>query len=940
MYTNLQTSLPYFSVVSSSKYKLYGIYGFRGFSNRTNIFFKLIIINNERVCQELKLNQYSNNSLSMSDSRASTEYFCDNWKRPNVPLIIESQQDLIFQAIDIDYYNGDVPANIQTNYRQYGSILRLYGVCSNGNTMLVHCYGFRPYFYIEAPPSIDEEYVIGLKNSLNKALIDEFKQNSAFKTAILDIYVENKTNLYGFSSNNPKPFLKIILATPSFIAAARRLLEKGIEDTVASKLYTFPQTFETNIDFEIRFMVDLNMSGCNWISLIAGKYFIRTSNVESNCQIEVNVPWEAATALSSEGKWDSIAPYRILSYDIECLGRRGIFPEARIDSVIQIANTITIYGIENKYIKVIFTVGSCAPIVGARVVSFKNESEMLKAWANFVIEVDPDIITGYNIFNFDTPYLIDRATHLKVYELLHMGRIKSETSKVKSAFFQNKAFGKRENKSVNISGRLQLDVFQILIREHKLRSYTLNNVSFHFLGEQKEDVQYSIINDLQNGDEHTRRRLAVYCLKDSYLPIKILEKLMIITNHIEMSRVTGVPINCLLTRGQQIKVMSQLLRQCKIENLIIPHVNSTPTEEFEGATVIEPCKGYYDVPIATLDFVSLYPSIMISHNLCYSTLLFPIQAKTMNPHDYTVTPCGSYFVKSHIRKGILPSILQNLLEARKYAKALLKTEKDPSKRKVYDGRQLAIKISANSVYGFTGAQVGKLPCLEISSSVTAYGRTMIEQAKKIIEQNYCTSKGYQFNAKVIYGDTDSVMVKFGVSSLEQTMDYGREAAGFISSQFPDPIKLEFEKAYFPYLLINKKRYAGLLYTNPIKYDKIDCKGIETVRRDNCLLVANLISSCLYKILIERDPKGAIKSAFESISDLLMNKIDISLLIISKELRKTGEDYTNKQPHSELAERMKKRDPGSAPKLGDRVPFVYIMGAKKDRAYEKAEDPIY
>lgn len=184
------------------------------------------------------------------------------------------------------------------------------------------------------------------------------------------------------------------------------------------------------------------------------------------------------------------------------------------------------------------------------------------------------------------------------------------------------------------------------------------------------------------------------------------------------------------------------------------------------------------------------------------------------------------------------------------------------------------------------------------------------------------------------------MIKFGTGSLEEAMTLAKEAAKFVSSEFPDPIKLEFEKVYFPYLLINKKRYAGLLYTNPLKHDKIDCKGIETVRRDNCLLVANLVSSCLYKILIERDPNGAVKLACDTISDLLMNKIDISLLIISKELRKTGENYTNKQPHSELAERMRKRDAGSAPKLGDRVPFVYIMGSKKDRAYEKAEDPIY
>ncbi len=147
-----------------------------------------------------------------------------------------------------------------------------------------------------------------------------------------------------------------------------------------------------------------------------------------------------------------------------------------------------------------------------------------------------------------------------------------------------------------------------------------------------------------------------------------------------------------------------------------------------------------------------------------------------------------------------------------------------------------MKISANSVYGFTGAQVGKLPCLEISQSVTAFGRKMIEFTKNEVEQRYTIDNGYQFNAEVIYGDTDSVMVKFGVETVAEAMKLGQEAAEYVSEKFVKPIKLEFEKVYHPYLLINKKRYAGLYFTRPEKHDKMDCKGIETVRRDNCTLV--------------------------------------------------------------------------------------------------------
>jgi DNA polymerase delta subunit 1 len=217
---------------------------------------------------------------------------------------------------------------------------------------------------------------------------------------------------------------------------------------------------------------------------------------------------------------------------------------------------------------------------------------------------------------------------------------------------------------------------------------------------------------------------------------------------------------------------------------------------------------------------------------------------------------------------------------------------------------------------------------------------MIELTKKHVEEMFTISNGYEHNAQVIYGDTDSVMCKFGVKTVAEAMKLGKLAAESVSKKFMDPIKLEFEKVYFPYLLINKKRYAGLYFTRPDTYDKMDCKGIETVRRDNCPLVANLINSCLQKILIDRDPNGAVEHAKQTISDLLCNRIDISQLVITKELTKTDSEYAGRQAHNELANRMRKRDPGSAPQLGDRVPYVIIAAAKGTAAYLKSEDPIY
>merc|ERR1712048_196617 len=378
-------------------------------------------------------------------------------------------------------------------------------------------------------------------------------------------------------------------------------------------------------------------------------------------------------------------------------------------------------------------------------------------------------------------------------------------------------------------------------------------------------------------------------------------------------------------------------------DFVMPTLRSEKSDDkYEGATVLEPIAGFYEKPIATLDFASLYPSIMMAHNLCYCTLVPPDRVPHTNPEDMTKTPCGDHFMKRHSRKGLLPMILEELLTARKKAKKEMAAAEDPLKKMVLNGRQLALKISANSVYGFTGATVGVLPCLQISSSVTAFGRLMIDQTKQQVEAKYCIQNGYANDAQVIYGDTDSVFVQFGVDSVAEAMKLGEEAADMVSTTFLKPIKLEFEKVYFPFLLMNKKRYAGLYWTNPERYDKLDTKGIETVRRDNCALVRQLVDTVLNKILIEKSVDTAMEYVTKIISDLLQNKVDLSLLVITKSLGKgaNAEDYLSKQAHVELAEKMRKRDPSTAPGSGDRVPYVITAAAKNVPAYARAEDPLY
>ena len=600
----------------------------------------------------------------------------------------------------------------------------------------------------------------------------------------------------------------------------------------------------------------------SWVEVPPAKYhMLPNRDRHSNCQIEAYVDHRDLIAHSADGEWAKMAPLRILSFDIECAGRKGVFPEPNQDPVIQIANVVTRYGEEKPFVRNVFCMDTCSLIVNTQILEFDAEEKMLMAWRDFLEELDPDVIIGYNIANFDFPYLLDRAKYLKCNRFPYWSRLRNVQSQARETNFSSKQMGNRDTKATNTNGRIQLDLLQLVQRDHHLRSYTLNSVCAEFLNEQKEDVHHTMITELYNGTPESRRRLAVYCLKDAYLPQRLMDKLMCLVNYTEMARVTGVPFNYLLARGQQVKFISQLFRKALEKDLVIPNLKNEGTDDqYEGATVIEPTRGYYDVPIATLDFASLYPSIIQAHNLCYTTLLtnkaMVEKLGLKKGEDYIVTPNGDMFCTTNVRKGLLTEILEELLSARKNAKKMLTVETDGFRKAVLNGRQLALKISANSVYGITGATVGKLPCLAIASSTTSYGRQMIEKTKTEVEAKYNIANGYSHDAQVIYGDTDSVMVKFGLKDLKQTMELGEEAANFVSAKFIKPIKLEFEKVYFPYLLINKKRYAGLYWTQPNNYDKMDSKGIETVRRDNCRLVQTVIETILRKILIDQDVDGA------------------------------------------------------------------------------------
>lgn len=768
--------------------------------------------------------------------------------------------------------------------------------------------------------------------------------------------------------------------------------------------------YEASVPFSLRWMIDQEIVGCGCIRLARVRK-VPDEFRRTRCNLELDLHYTEVSKIELTGVYEKVPDsLRTLAIDIECVTTTGTgFPVPERDKVIQIsavlqrraavaasnssAPTKTKNDVKSEEaaeneaenvappaitpldpsmdakaplagevlgkvaddgkvgdLKMIFTLDTCAPIPDATVFSFRDERVMLSAFREMIVFVDPDILTGYNFVNFDLNYLVVRSRSIDVPNLRNLGRVIDVATSVRNSTLSTRALGTHENKDINCEGRISFDCLEFVRREYKLKSYTLNAVSAHFLKEQKEDVHYSQIGHLQRGNAETRKRIALYCIKDSVLVLRLLEALCAVVNTIEMARVTGIPISMLLSRGQQIKVTSQLMRKCRELNYFFPTLKVQGGEReiaYEGATVLDPLKAFYDVPIATLDFASLYPSIMIAHNLCYSTLLPDGEASVarfrLTPDDYIKTPAGKFFVKASKRKGLLPTVVQDLLAARKKAKTELKKASegnDSLLKMVLDARQLALKISANSVYGYTGAsQMGQLPCLPISESITAFGRQMIDTSKSAVEERYKAGVGgATADAVVVYGDTDSIMVKFGVTSVADAMRLGREAAAYVSAQFPPPIALEFEKVFYPFLLMNKKRYAGLKWEREDVYSKIDCKGIETVRRDFCALVQKMVDDALKKLLIDRDVSGALDITKKRIQDLLQNKVDLSYLVLSKSLGK--EDYAAKLAHVELAKKLRKRDPATAPQIGDRVFYVIVAGAKGQPQFERGEDPLY
>ena len=730
-----------------------------------------------------------------------------------------------------------------------------------------------------------------------------------------------RKDLWGFQNQAQHTFAKLTFKTLSD-------LRRG---EWACRNQKYP-VYEANLEPVLRVMHRTGIQSTGWLQATG------RPGSASTCAIDLCVSdWRSLKPVAR----DDLAPLRIASLDIECYSSTGAFPSAfeKADVCFQIAiETRVNNAIQDRKV---FCVKEtlCADAEW-----FSTERAMLERFAEYLRdELDPDVITGWNIFGFDLEYMYTRSVVCGCSpDTFTWGRLKDTPVELVTKTLASSALGSNTLKLVPMIGRYVFDMFQDVKREHKLESYSLNNVSRHFLGDTKLDMPVrEIFSRFAEGDPVRLGEVAEYCLKDTELPHRIADRLCLIPNLLEMAKATWVPLSYLSERGQQIKVYSQIVRKARELGFMVPTFRvdrnapaSATDESYQGATVLEAQTGAYYSPITALDFASLYPSIMRAHNLCYSTLV--VDPKYLNLPGITYETYGTHVFAQSV-PSLLPIILDELAAFRKKAKKDMAVAEGTPLEAVYNGRQLAYKISMNSVYGFTGASKGMLPMVAIASTVTMRGRQMIDETKTYVEEHFP-------GAHVRYGDTDSVMVEFDVQGRkgQEAIDYswvqGELAAEACTKLFRAPNDLELEKVYCPYFLYSKKRYAAKMYEkkgDAVVFKKIDIKGLQVVRRDTCIYVRGILKHLLNLVLDSNDPRPAIEYARQSARQLLAGKIDTAQLLMSKQL---GSAYKTRQPHVEVRDKIRKRSPGSEPQNGDRVAFLVTKGG--GILCDKAEDPAY
>uniref|UniRef100_A0A0N4Z9G7 DNA polymerase n=1 Tax=Parastrongyloides trichosuri TaxID=131310 RepID=A0A0N4Z9G7_PARTI len=542
----------------------------------------------------------------------------------------------------------------------------------------------------------------------------------------------------------------------------------------------------------------------------------------------------------------------------------------------------------------------------------EGEEDIIMNVINIVYNLNPDFIIGYEIYRESWGYLIQRCQKEYQSMILKLSRVHT---------FVDYNFSNNLSKLTFPEGRVTLNIWKIVKRNVNLRSYDFFTTVHSLLSEKIQKIPIEIMSSLLDENQHVSIKLQIIknLHKRCSFNMKILNHMGTLITTSEMAKVYGIQFEEALTRGSQFRVESMLYRECLKQNYVGPSVSvenriKMPSPEV-FPLVVEPQGAIYRDSILVLDFQSLYPSMCMAYNYCFSTCLSKVKewgkyvdyfvenpdstinllelelgAITYRPvlsdilkisnikSKCHISPMGTIFVKKDVRKGVIPTLLEELLSTRQMIKAIMKKYKnDEHLYKILDARQLALKLLANVTYGYTAANFsGKMPCYNLADAIVSSGRKTLERCIYTIQEK---CKDLWHKLEVVYGDTDSVFVRVhGKCSMEESFKIGNEIAYRVTKENPPPVVLKFEKVMKPCVLLTKKRYVGYSYesldqTKPI----FDAKGIETVRRDNCPLISNEVENFL-KILFENSMNTAlyyIKNRLQRIEQIPFNKFIIS-----------------------------------------------------------------
>lgn len=780
-----------------------------------------------------------------------------------------------FQLLDSDYIFTDSPK------------IRIFGKTKEGVPVCIFFSGYHPYFYILP------------KRGKEKRVVEFLRKN--FRNLISNVEKVEKFLPIGYSDKKEE-LLKVTLKDPKRVPTIREALRKNKD---------VRETFEADILFKYRFMADYNLSALHWY--VAEGQHVKTNSVNSVKVIE---------ARSFKEVEEKPSRFKFLAIDIEVATKEGL-PDSRKDPIAMISLAFHPHFKGKKSMVLI-----SKPVVEKDILSFHDEKELLNNLIKIFNEYDPDFVVGYNINNFDLPYIVDRMRANKIRSLLGRARDKGTSSR--------EFRGRRKNR---IPGRIIVDVYEILKEfaskgSLKLKRFGLGDVAKELISEKKIDVAHSEIYKLWKGGKGIKK-LIDYTRKDAELVLRILIEKELLDKFIEVSKVSGLLLQDVLDLGESARVENLLLREFNKREFVVP--NKPSGDEYKkreaerekkglkGALVLEPKLGLHS-NIIYLDFAAMYPSILISFNICPTTYLTTKEVK-----DYITTPYGTKFVSKKLREGIIPQIVSKLMQERNKVKREMKACKDEWKKKMLDAKQYALKVMTLAFWGYMGYMRARLYILNVANAITSCGRDLIRKTKEIAEK---TGK-----YSVIYGDTDSIMVHVECKDIEEAFRKGKEVERLINREMRGIMRMKIEGVFKSLLILSKKRYAGIAVEkmNSGYEEKLVMKGIETVRRDWCDLTTETLYKVLDIVLKEQNPSKALDFVKEILKKLENNQIPIEKLTITKSISKPIWQYKGIQPHIELVKKMKRREK-RAPGVGDRVSYVIVTGPQL--ISKRAEDPNY